>query len=305
MLLITGANGFLGKHLVEVCKDLRPLAPRSSELNLLNFQEVQNYLSLNRVTRIIHAAGIVGGIELHKEHPGRIAADNLRMGLNVIEAAGKFGDVRVLIVSTVCVYPVNAPIPTPESSMHDGYPAADTAFYGIVKRSLHELAEAMRMEFGLSYITVIPTNLYGPGDHYDETRSHVVPALIRRAHDAKLKGDSELVVWGDGSQVRDFLFAPDCAFWLRKAIESDLDGEALNFGSKIGTSIRALAETICNVVGYEGKIVWDVSKPIGAPWRLLDVSRAEQTLCYSPATTLDEGLVLTYRDYLNRLNRDC
>jgi GDP-L-fucose synthase len=221
------------------------------------------------------------------------------MGLNVLEAAAEVG-ARLVSVSTVCIYPEHAPVPTPESCMHDGYPAPDTAPYGIAKKTLHVVAEAMRREFGLRHLTIVPTNLYGPGDHYDEAKSHVVPALIRRTHESKLAGAQELVVWGDGSAVRDLLYAPDCARGLRLALESDLSGECLNLGSGVGTSVRELAETICAVVGFRGMLRWDTTKPVGAPRRLLDASRARQLLGFEPATRLEQGLQRAYEDFLQR-----
>ncbi len=301
MLLITGASGFLGRHIVTQCIDLEPLTPSHKELDLLSLSSVRNYLKKNNVSKIIHAAGFVGGIGLHKNHPGKVAIENLRMGANVIEAAAYQGDIRVVNISTVCIYPADAQIPICETSAHLGYPANDTAYYGITKKTLHVLACAMADEFGLSHVTVVPTNLYGPGDHYDEEKSHVVPALIKRAYEAKLSLEPSMVVWGDGSQIRDLLYAPDCAKWIRRALESEINNRMINFGSGIGTSIKNLIENIKLVVGYEGDILWDISKPAGAPKRLLDTSLAKNLLGFGSLTKLEQGLEESYRDFLKRI----
>lgn len=292
MILITGAHGFLGRCLVRQLGDTPHRAPRSAELDLLDGAAVQGFLAEYQVSKIIHAAGFVGGIGLHRRHPGRVAAENLVMGVNLLRAAAAMpSPCHVVIVSTVCAYPEGAPIPTPESALYDGYPSADTAAYGLAKRELHSLAGALAAEFGLSYSYVIPTNLYGPEDHFDEARSHVVPALIRRAHEARGRGDDRLVVWGDGSATRDLLYVDDCARGLLLALERpEARGEVLNLGSGQEVSIRTLAETICRVVGFKGRLEWDADKPQGAPRRALDPSKAERLLGFRREVNLEEGL---------------
>lgn len=304
MLLITGASGFLGGHIVSECIDMEPLTPSHKELDLLSLASVKTYLKKNNVSKIIHAAGFVGGIGLHVNHPGRVAMENLRMGANIIEAAAHNGNIRLVNISTVCIYPANAAIPISESSAHLGYPAEDTAYYGIAKKTLHVLACAMADEFGLSHVTIVPTNMYGPGDYYDEEKSHVVPALIKRAHEAKLSLEPSMIVWGDGLQIRDLLYAPDCAKWIRRALESDINNEMINFGSGTGTSIKSLIEDIKLVVGYGGEILWDTTKPTGASKRLLDITHAENILGYGSLTKLEQGLKESYEDFVRRQSVD-
>ena len=299
-VFLTGSGGFFGSHLKTALEHTfgHILAPRSQELNLLDFDAVSEYLDRHSPGTIIHAAGFVGGIGLNKAHPGRMITDNLRMGLNIVEAAAKKGGIHVCVISTVCVYPHDASVPTPESSMYDGYPADDTAFYGIAKRTLHTACEGLRRELGLNYSYVIPTNLYGPGDYFDEKRSHVVPALIRRAVEAKESGATEFVVWGDGSQTRDLLYVEDAVRGVLHTLKPEGKNNIFNLGSGKETSIRELVEQVCSIVGYRGKIVYDATKPGGAPRRALDGTKAKEVLGYEPAVHLAEGLAATHRWYL-------
>lgn len=301
MILVTGGHGFLGKAVVRHLGQRPHLAPRRSELDLLDAAAVGRYLAAHAIDRVIHAAGFVGGIGLHRAHPGRVAAENLAMGLNVLRAAaGLAAPAHVVVVSTVCAYPENAPIPTPETSLYDGYPSADTAAYGLAKRELHSLAAALGAEFGLGFAYVIPTNLYGPEDHFDEAKSHVVPALIRRAFEAKAAGARQLTVWGDGTATRDLLYVDDCARGLLLALDRPAArGEVLNLASGREVSIRELGETICRLVGFEGRLDWDPTKPQGAPRRALDGARARAMLDFEPEIPLDEGLRRTIDWYAN------
>ena len=304
MILVTGGHGFLGRALVRQLGARPHLAPRSGELDLLDAGATARYLETHGVSHVIHAAGFVGGIGLHRAHPGRVAADNLLMGLNVLQAAAKLPTpAHVVIVSTVCAYPEAAPIPTPESSLYDGYPSPDTAAYGLAKRELHSLAGALAAEFGLRYTYVIPTNLYGPGDHFDEARSHVVPALIRRADEARLAARERLVVWGDGTATRDLLYVDDCARGLLRALDTPAaQGEIVNLASGEEVPIRTLAETICRHAGFAGRLEFDPTKPQGAPRRALDPAKARRLLDFRPAVTLDEGLRRTVDWYTEHKN---
>jgi len=301
-ILITGGHGFLGSHLREALAGEACFAPRSREVNLLELPPLTDYLQTNDIDTVIHAAGFVGGIGLNKAHPGRMVCDNLRMGLNVLEAAARKGGVNVCIVSTVCVYPEFAPIPTPESAMFDGYPAGDTAFYGLAKRSLLTVAEGLARESGLKYSYVIPTNLYGPGDYFDDAKSHVVPALIKRALHAKETSAPEFVAWGDGSQTRDLLYVKDATDGVLAALRPEALGQVFNLGSGIETSVKELVETICEVVGYQGNIVWDTTKPGGAPRRALDATKAREILDFVPKVSLKDGLKSAFEWYLENRN---
>lgn len=299
-LLILGGSGFLGRHL----QRLAPpgfLAPRSSELDLLDFEACVRYFAEHRPAHVVHAAGFVGGIGLNKENPGRMATDNLRMGLNVLEAAARAELPHVLVVSTVCVFPKDAPIPTAESSMWDGAPAEDTMPYGAAKRMLHTIADGLHRQYGTGYTYVIPTNLYGPGDHFDEAKSHVVPALLKRADEAKRAGLKELVVWGDGSQTRDLLYVEDAAKAILQMALGPATNDVFNLSSGRETSIRQLAEAVCKVSGFEGELVWDTTKPGGAPRRGLCGKKTQERFGFQAETGLEEGLAKTYNWYLENV----
>ena len=296
-VMLTGSGGFLGSHLKSALPEPL-LCPRSTELNLLDYGAVEKYLHHHSPATIIHAAGFVGGIGLNKAHPGRMISDNLRMGLNIIEAAAHHGGIHVCVVSTVCVYPHDASVPTPETSMYQGYPADDTAFYGIAKRTLHTACEGLRREFGLSYSYVIPTNLYGPGDYFDEKRSHVVPALIRRAVEAKENNAPELVVWGDGTQTRDLLYVDDAVRGIIATLKPEGRNDVFNLGSDRESSIREIVSLVCDAVDYKGRVVYDAAKPGGAARRALDSTKAKTALGFQARTNLAQGLETTYQWYL-------
>lgn len=302
MLLITGGNGFLGQHLKKHCISSEILTPSSSDLNLLNEKSVCDYLKHNNVNRIIHAAAYSGGISIHKNFPGDVAVENLKMGVNLLEAAAKIGGIKIILIMTVCSYPVDASIPTPESSLHIGYPAEDTAYFGYAKRMLHVLCDALSKQYDFKFASIIPTNLYGPGDNYSEKNSHVIPALIKRIHHAKMNNLAQINVWGDGSQIRDFLYVDDCAKAIIDALnlldKGNVNGQLINLGSKTGTTIKNLVEIICQIIGFSGEIVWETNKPTGAPIRVLDISKAERLLSFQPQKKLVDGLKLTYLDYL-------
>ncbi|MCC6402726.1 MAG: NAD-dependent epimerase/dehydratase family protein [Fimbriimonadaceae bacterium] len=298
--MILGGSGFLGKHLQHYSPG-EHLAPRSGELNLLDLSACEAYFSQHRPASVIHAAGFVGGIGLNKENPGRMAVENLRMGLNVLEAAARVGLPHVLVVSTVCVYPKDASIPTSEASMWEGAPAEDTMPYGAAKRMLHTVADALHRQYGLGYTYVIPTNLYGPGDHFEEAKSHVVPALLKRADESRRAGLKELVVWGDGTQTRDLLYVEDAAKGLLKMALGPATNEAYNLSSNRETSVRELAEAICKVTDFAGELVWDTTKPGGAPRRGLDGTKAKERFGFVAETGLEEGLRQTYNWYLDNV----
>jgi GDP-L-fucose synthase len=301
-ILITGASGFFGSHLVRRI-GAKALTPGRRELELLDAGSVQRYLESNRPVAIVHAAGVVGGIELNVRHPGRMALDNLKMGLHLLDAVARLGNIHVVLISTICVYPSGAPVPMAETCIYDGYPAQATAPYGLAKRELLSLAEALRAEFHLDFSYVIPTNLYGPGDHFDEAKSHVVPALIQRMYEAAKCAAPYIEVWGDGKATRDLLYVEDAAEAIVQVLQTGPHPLPINIGSGREVSIRELAETIKGIIGYQGEIRWDTSKPVGATRRVLDISRARQCFGFDPHTSLKDGLCKSIDWYVNHVSK--
>ena len=297
-VLLTGASGFFGKHIKEKLNYVDGLmAPSSKELNLLDYQQTSDYLLEKSPKTIIHAAGFVGGIGFNTTFPSKMITHNLRMGLNLLEVASQLPNIHVVIVSTVCVYPEKAAVPTPETAMFEGYPAPDTAPYGIAKRALWTIAQSLAIEGKLSFSYVMPTNLYGPFDHFDKERSHVVAALVRRACEAVENNDQDFVIWGDGSSTRDFLYIEDAAEAIVLCAQKRLEGLTINLSSNRETSIKELAETICTITGFKGNLVWDTTRPIGAPRRSLNGEKAREKLGFVANTPLYEGLSKTISWY--------
>lgn len=305
-IVVTGGTGFLGKHI------MRELAGRGyedalavgiEELDLVDPVETGRFFEEVRPTRVLHLAAAVGGIGANVEMPGWFSYANTMMGANVLESARRTGTDQVLVIGTVCVYPGDAPVPTPEDAMFDGYPAPATAPYGIAKRNVWMMARAYREQYGLDTSFVIPTNLYGPGDHFDEAKSHVVPALIRRCADAAHNGTESITVWGDGTASRDLLYVGDAAKGIVDALESYHSSDPVNLGSGRETTIRELVETIAAECGYQGRIEWDPTKPTGAQRRLLAIDRARAAFAFEPVTTLEAGLRETVRWYREHEDR--
>lgn len=301
-VLVTGASGFLGSHLANRLGE-SALTPGHRELDLLDPASVQRFLESHRPRAIVHAAGFVGGIGLNTQHPGRMALENLKMGLHLLEAAARLGNIHVVIISTICVYPSNAPVPMVESTIYDGYPAPDTAPYGLAKRELLSLAEALRSEFHLDFSYLIPTNLFGPGDHFEEAKSHVVPALIQRIHEAKRCAAPSIEVWGDGKATRDLLYVEDAVEAIVKILQSGPYPFPINLGSGREVSIRELVEMLKELIGYTGDIHWDTSRPVGASRRILDIARAQQHFGFTPRTPLKDGLCKSIDWYVNQVSK--
>lgn len=295
---VTGGTGFFGRHIAKRIGE-RAIVTGSKDVDLLDFGQVEAFLREHPVESIVHAAARVGGIHFHLAHPGQVAADNLRMGLNVLEAASQIDLPHVILISSACVYDDATPIPMPETAIHQGSPGGPTGPYGVAKRTLHVVAKALRRERSLPYTVLVPINLYGPGDHFEEDRSHVVPALLKRSMEAQAGGSPELVVWGDGTATRDFLYVEDAAEAVELAVEMGPSAEEFNLSSGRETSIRELAETICQVVGYEGRLVFDPSKPGGSPRRALDPAKAAEILGFRARTSLEEGIQKTV-DWLEK-----
>jgi GDP-L-fucose synthase len=295
-VLVTGGGGFLGKRVVARLEDAGPsdiFVPRSADYDLRTHDGIEAAIRDGRPEMIIHLAAVVGGIGANRENPGRFFYENAIMGIQLMEQARLAGVDKFVTIGTVCSYPKFTPVPFKEDDLWNGYPEETNAPYGVAKKSLLVGAQAYREQYGLSSIFVLPTNLYGPRDNFDLETSHVIPALIRKM----LESPDEVVLWGDGSPTREYLYVEDCAEGLALAAERYDGAEPVNLGTGVETSIRETAELVAEAVGFEGRITWDTSMPNGQPRRSLDASRAEELFGFRARTPLREGIARTVAWY--------
>jgi GDP-L-fucose synthase len=251
---------------------------------------------------VIHLAAHVGGIGINREKPAEFFYDNLMMGTQLMHEAWRAGVGKFVAIGTVCSYPKHTPIPFKEEDLWNGYPEETNAPYGLAKKMMLVQSEAYRRQYGFNSIFLLPVNLYGPRDNFDLETSHVIPALIRKCLEAKARGDDHIVAWGDGSPTREFLYVEDAAEGILLAAERYNSSEPVNLGSAFEISIRELMETIAQVTGFEGQIVWDTSKPNGQPRRKLDVSRAEDAFGFAAQRPFADGLAGTVGWYRQENN---
>jgi GDP-L-fucose synthase len=292
-ILLTGGAGFLGSHIVKAlqkrCIDLKQITiPHSAELDLRRWENCQ--AAVERQDVVIHLAAVVGGIGINRERPGQFFYDNLMMGTQLMEAARLAGVKKFVATGTICAYPKFTPIPFREEDLWSGYPEETNAPYGLAKKMQLVQAQAYRQQYGFNAIYLLPVNLYGPGDNFDPHSSHVIPALIKKCVDAVENGDAQIVVWGDGSPTREFLYVEDCAEGILLATERYDGPDPVKLGSGMEISIKDLVHLIAELTGFEGGILWDTSKPNGQPRRCLDVSRAERYFGFRARTGFEQGL---------------
>ena len=299
--IVTGGSGFLGSYVVDGMKKRGAeniTIPRSAEYDLRQHEAIRQLLSDARPNVIIHMAAVVGGIGANRERPAEFLYDNLMMGVQLMHEAWKAGVKRFVTIGTVCAYPKFTPVPFQESELWNGYPEETNAPYGLAKKMLLAQGQAYKQQYGFDSIFLLPTNLYGPGDNFDPKSSHVIPALIKKYVEAQQSNAPEVVAWGDGSPTREFIYVTDAAEGILLATEKYNSIEPVNLGSSFEISIKDLTETIERLVGYQGKTVWDTSKPNGQPRRKLDTSRAEREFGFKSQVSFDEGLKNTIDWYL-------
>lgn len=292
-VMVTGGGGFLGQAVVRELAASgadQVFVPRSHEYDLRTVEGVRRALDDGRPEMVIHLAAVVGGIGANREHPGSFFYQNAIMGIQLMEEARLAGVERYLTVGTVCSYPKFTPVPFREETLWDGYPEETNAPYGLAKKMLLVQSQAYRDEYGFDAVYVIPVNLYGPGDNFDPASSHVIPALIRKVVDAHDRGDPSVPVWGTGSASREFLYVDDAARGVVLAAALLEGPEPVNLGVGQETTIRALVERIGDIVGYQGSLEWDATKPDGQPRRALDTSRARTSFGFTARMPLDDGL---------------
>ncbi len=293
-IVVTGGGGFLGSHVVSLLKqrgatDL--MIPRSKDFDL---RSKENCAKVVRDADVVfHLAGKIGGLGLNTEKPGELFYDNLIMSTMLMEEARKYNVAKFITLGTVCSYPKFTQLPFSEEDLWDGYPEETSAAYGLAKRMSLVQSQAYRKQYGFNSIVLVPTNLYGPLDTLDTLKSHVIPALIMKTHAAKTNNSSEIVLWGDGSPTRDFLFVDDAAEGIVLAAEKYDKSDPVNLGSGVETSIKDLVFMIMKLMNVNLKIVWDKSKPNGQPRRCVDITRAMEEFGFKPRTNLEEGLAKT------------
>lgn len=306
--MVTGGSGFLGSHVVEALRAKGAseiIVPRSSDCDLTDGARVAQLFGDTKPDLVFHLAAQVGGIGANRDNPGAFFYGNMAMGLHVLEQARLHGTKKVVVTGTVCAYPKFCPVPFKEDDIWNGYPEETNAPYGVAKKALLVMAQSYRQQYGCNFVVLFPVNLYGPRDNFDLQTSHVIPAMIRKFIEAGERGDEHVVLWGDGSPTREFLYVEDCTEGLIAAAEQYDDPDPVNLGTGQEIAMRDLADTIRELTGYEGGIEWDTSKPNGQPRRMLDVSRARERFGFSAPTSLDDGLQRTiawYRE--NREDRD-
>lgn len=297
---VTGGAGFLGSVLVAKLRERgcgSVFVPRSRDYDLVDNEAVKRLYRDSRPDVVIHLAAKVGGIGANQANPGRFFYDNLMMGAQLMEQGRVHGIEKFVAVGTVCSYPKYAPVPFREDTLWDGYPEETNAPYGIAKKMLLVQAQAYREQYGLNAIFLLPVNLYGPGDKADPATSHVIPALIRKGLDANARGDAEIVVWGTGRATREFLYVEDCAEAIVLAAERYDRPDPVNVGAGFEVSIKELVDLIGELTGFQGRIVWDTSRPDGQPRRCLDTSRAEREFGFRARTPFRVGLERTVAWY--------
>ena len=301
-VLITGGSGFVGRVVAAELR-ARPgaevTAPRSRDYDLTRAGDVARLFDDAEPDLVIHLAARVGGIGANLARPSDLYVSNLLMGTHVIEEARRHSVAKTVIVGTICSYPKLTPVPFSEEHLWDGYPEETNAPYGVAKKALLVHARSNRAQYGQSAIYLLPTNLYGPGDKFNPAVSHVIPALIKKCVEAKERADDAIEVWGTGLATREFLYVDDAAEGIRLAAERYDGEEPVNLGSGREMAIKEIAELIASLVGFEGTLRWDPSKPDGQPRRRLDVTRAEREFGFRATTSLEEGLRRTIGWYLD------
>jgi GDP-L-fucose synthase len=298
-MLVTGGGGFLGSHLVERLREsgTDPFVARRADYDLTRWDDAQRLFADAQPELVFHLAAEVGGIGANRANPGRYWYANLIMGAHVLELARRHGTAKIVLAGTVCAYPKHTPVPFREDELWNGYPEETNAPYGVAKKSILVGAQSYREQYGTDAIFLLPANLYGPGDNFHPTNAHVIADLIRKMHESP----AEVLLWGDGSPTREFLYVEDAAEAFVLAAERYDGSEPVNVGAGKEISIRDLAELVAELSGFSGQIRWDESMPNGQARRSLDASRAKELFGFEARTSLRTGLERTIAWYRERV----
>ncbi len=294
--MVTGGAGFLGSFVVEKLQQMgcpKIVVPRSAEYDLRESEAISRLYDEMKPNMIIHLAAVVGGIGANQKNPGKYFYDNAIMGIQLLEYARRHNVDKFVMVGTICAYPKYTPVPFKEDDLWNGYPEETNAPYGIAKKAVLVQSQAYREQYGYNSIYLLPVNLYGPRDNFDLESSHVIPALIRKCVEARNNGLEKIVLWGDGTPTREFLYVEDAAQAIVMAAENYNGDLPVNLGTEDEVPIRELAELICNLTGFKGNIEWDITRPNGQPRRCLDTARAFELFGFKAQTGFEDGLKKT------------
>ena len=302
---VTGGNGFLGKNVVRKLREVgaEVCVIDIDKYDLRRLDDIRRALDENSPQMVIHLAARVGGIGANRDHPAEFFYDNLMMGVPLLHECWAKGVEKFIALGTICCYPKFTPVPFREEDLWNGYPEETNAPYGLAKKMLLVQSEAYRQQYGYNSIFLMPVNLYGPGDNFDPASSHVIPALIRKCLEAKAAGEDHIVVWGDGTPTREFLYVEDAAEGIVLATERYNLSDPVNLGSAYEISIKELVEKVARLTQFRGRIVWDTTKPNGQPRRKLDTSRAERLFGFRSKISFDEGLKQTIDWYCSQIGK--
>ncbi len=299
-MCVTGGDGFLGSYVLDKLAErgaTQVFVPKIEKYNIVEPEAVKRLLADANPDLILHLAANVGGIGANQARPAEFFYDNLMMGVQLMHEAWKAGVSKFVAIGTVCAYPKFTPVPFREETLWDGYPEETNAPYGLAKKMLLVQSQSYRQQYNFNSLFLIPVNLYGPRDNFNLETSHVIPALIRKCFEAQERGDDEIVVWGDGSPTREFLYATDAAEGILLAAERYESSDPVNLGSGEEISIQDLVTKIVELTGFEGQLVWDTSRPNGQPRRGLDTSKAKARFGFQAQVKLEEGLKRTVEWY--------
>ena len=299
-ITITGGKGFLGKHLIKAFRNHGHENITVADLpdyNLIDLGDVRRLYEETRPDIVVHLAAKVGGIGFNRENPGSLFYDNIMMGVQLIHEGYLRKIDKFVALGTICAYPKFTPVPFREDDLWNGYPEETNAPYGLAKKMMLVQSQAYRQQYGFNSIFLLPVNLYGPGDNFEPRSSHVIPALIKKCVDARIRGEKEIVVWGSGQATREFFYVEDAAEAIVLATERYNKSEPVNIGAGFEISIRDLVELIVELTGFKGRIAWDATQPDGQPRRMLDTTKAFTELGFRAATDFREGLRKTISWY--------